>query len=319
MNEFLSLVELVIPIFIIIALGYHFRSRQWLTADADQSLLRLAVNLLLPSLIFDSILGNSVVRQIGSVITAPILGFLTAAGGCAIAWSCARWAGLKGSSEKRTFAFVVGIYNYGYLAIPIAQKIFSRETFGLLLIFNLGVEIAIWTCASALIQKTSGRELGRKIINPPIIAVLLGLAMNYLGLNAHLPVFAFSTLHLLGSCAIPLALLLIGATIYDVISLERWRKESIAIGVVTVILRHGILPLCFFALAYFLPVEIDLKRVLVLQAAMPCAVLPIVIVKHYGGSTSTAVCAAVASSLAAFLTIPLWIHFGMQWLPLKNF
>ena len=53
-----------------------------------------------------------------------------------------------------------------------------------------------------------------------------------------------------------------------------------------------------------------------LEAAMPAAVFPIVMAKHYGGDPATAVRVVVATSLVGLLTIPLWIRFGMHFVGL---
>jgi hypothetical protein len=70
------------------------------------------------------------------------------------------------------------------------------------------------------------------------------------------------------------------------------------------------MPVLFLLLARFLPCSIELKRVLVMQAAMPAAVLPIVLTRHYGGDTRTALQVALGTSLAGLVTIPLWLRFG---------
>ena len=81
---------------------------------------------------------------------------------------------------------------------------------------------------------------------------------------------------------------------------------------VAALVRLGIMPLLFILLAKYLPCSTELKRVLILQGAMPSAVLPIVITKHYGGDARTALQVALGTSLLGLATIPLWIHFGGQ-------
>ncbi len=64
--------------------------------------------------------------------------------------------------------------------------------------------------------------------------------------------------------------------------------------------------------ARFLPASVELKQVLVLQAAMPSAVFPIVMSSHYGGDPPTALRVVLGTALLGLLTIPLWIKFGMH-------
>jgi malate permease and related proteins len=51
----------------------------------------------------------------------------------------------------------------------------------------------------------------------------------------------------------------------------------------------------------------ELRRVLYIQAAMPSAVFPIILARHYGGDPATAVRVVVATSVLGLITIPLWL------------
>jgi hypothetical protein len=56
--------------------------------------------------------------------------------------------------------------------------------------------------------------------------------------------------------------------------------------------------------------------VIVLEAAMPAAVFPIVMARHYGGDAATALRVVFSTSLVSLLTIPLWIRFGLKFVGL---
>jgi hypothetical protein len=45
---------------------------------------------------------------------------------------------------------------------------------------------------------------------------------------------------------------------------------------------------------------------------MPAAVFPLLLVRHHGGAVPVALQVIFATSAAAIITLPLWIHFGMQ-------
>jgi predicted permease len=89
-------------------------------------------------------------------------------------------------------------------------------------------------------------------------------------------------------------------------------------GVVSlaVTLRQGLLPCVFIVVAWLLPVSAELKRVLVIQAAMPTAMIPIILARHYEGDPPTALRVAMGTTLVSIITIPLWLHSGLQWLGL---
>jgi predicted permease len=78
----------------------------------------------------------------------------------------------------------------------------------------------------------------------------------------------------------------------------------------------GLLPVLFLVLARALPVSVELKRVMVIEAAMPAAVFSILMARQYGGDPATAMRVVVATSITGLVTIPLWLRAGMIWVGL---
>ena len=76
------------------------------------------------------------------------------------------------------------------------------------------------------------------------------------------------------------------------------------------LLRLGVLPLLMLAAARWLPCPVELRRVMLIQAAMPCAVIPVILAKHYGGDPAMALRIILCTSAAGLLTIPWWIQLG---------
>lgn len=292
-------------------LGIFIRKLNWLTEEADKSLMRICVNVLLPCLILDKSLGNPALKEPNNLLLAPLLGYAVVGLTMLIAFWAKPLHGLSESSEKRTFAVGVGLHNYGYVPLPLALLLFDQATAGVLFLHIVGVEMALWTLG---VMVLSGGNIGkdwRRVINGPLIAIVLAVILNALGWNDSIPTFVGTGFHWLGGCAIPLALILIGAIMADHIgefhSAHGWRVISSAI-----LLRIGIFPLLFLALARSVPMTVEHQRVLVLQAAMPTAVFPIVLAKLYKGDPATAMRVVLSTSVISLITIPLWIRFGLK-------
>jgi len=316
MNEFLTVLTAVLPVFGIMGVGLLLRRRDWLSADADASLMRVCLNLLLPCLIFDSVLGNAALRRPENLLLPPLVGFGMVAVGIAISRLFARVAGLQTKPEQRTFAFLTGLQNYAYLVIPLCVSLFDSGTTGVLFVHNVGTEIAMWTLGVTVLTGSGLSGGWKKILNAPLAALLLALGLNFLGIIftppgsvAFVGKIILTAIHWFGQSAIPLALLLIGAIVTDHLADARGGRV-VRVVVVASLVRLAIMPILFLLLAKFLPCSLELKRVLVLQGAMPSAVLPIVITKHYGGDARTALQVALGTSVLGLATIPLWIHFG---------
>ena len=110
-----------------------------------------------------------------------------------------------------------------------------------------------------------------------------------------------------------MALILIGAVIADHLA-EFHADWGIQVILSAVLLRILILPLLFLFGAKFLPFSVELRRVIVIQAAMPAAIFPIIMARHYRGNPPTALRVVIGTSLASLFTIPLAIRFGLWWL-----
>ncbi len=316
MTDYLPLLLAVAPVFAIIGAGWGIRRMGWLTEEADASLLRVVVNLLYPCLILDTILGNRALEQAGNVLLAPAAGFITVAGGYGLCYLAAPLFGVRESRPRRTFAFTAGIYNYGYIALPLIQKLFDhgdQSTSAVLFIHNLGVEVALWTVGIMLISGASPRRGWTHVFNAPVVTILCAVALHFAGAKTWLPVFVIEAIHRLGAAAIPLGLVLTGATFADQMR-ELNFKTGAADSFGACLLRLGVLPLLMLALARWLPCPVELRRVILVQAAMPCAVIPVILAKHYGGDPGLALRLILATSAVGLLTIPLWLQLGLRWI-----
>lgn len=310
-GDYLSLLGGVAPVFVIIAAGFGIRRISWLTAEADRSLLRLTLNLLYPCLIFDSILGNSILKDIGNVTLAPAVGFFTIVIGLLFCALAARMLPLD-ARQARTFAFTAGIYNYGYIPVPLVQKFFGQQTMGMLFTYNLGVEAAFWTVGITMLTLPAERGNGwKRLLNGPVVAIVVSLLLNFCHAHEWLPSFLLTSIHIVGQSHIPLSLILTGATLADLLLQNHPRTPGIA-ALGGCVARVMVLPVVFLAIARFLPCTVELKQIIVVQAAMPSAMLPIVIARHYGGDPDTAMQIVLSTTLAGLLTIPFWIQLGMR-------
>lgn len=319
------LLAAVAPVFVIIATGFLIRRNGVLSAQADSSLLRICVNVLFPCLIVSAIVGNAALHQAANVWLPPLTGLIMVGIGFLVSWGGARLLRIPRGRETRTFVYVAGLYNYTYTAVPLVQKIFGPKALGVLFTHNLGVEIAFWLGASLILAahseagEAARKGIWRRIISMPVIAIVISLALNFAHATDWLPAWLFGAAGMIGAAAIPMALLLTGATLDDFLDDVRPSRAGAAMLTGACLLRLGVLPLGFLALARWLPCSTELKQVLIVQAAMPCAMLPVVLSKHYGGDAGMAVQIVIGTTVVSILTIPCWIRFGMAFTGLHPF
>lgn len=313
MNAYRTILEAVLPVFGLIGTGFLLRRLEWLTTEADASLLRLTLYVFVPCLILDSALGNPAFNRWDNLLWAPLTGYATVALALVVASAARPWHGLTDPAAARTFAVTTAIHNYGYIPLPLCLLWFGKATAGVLFLYMVGVDAALWTLGVMGLSGASHRIEWRRVLNPALGAVVMSLILNGTRLNEWIPTPLHTALHWLGQCAVPLALLLIGAIMADELPQLRtaagWRVMSVA-----TLLRLGLFPLLFLAMARWLPITPDLQRVLVLEAAMPAAVFPIVMARHYRGDAATALRIVLSTSLVSLVTMPLWLRLGLDWI-----
>ncbi|MEM1098357.1 MAG: AEC family transporter [Planctomycetota bacterium] len=327
----------VAGVFGVVALGAALRRINWLTESADASLLKVMINVLFPCFIFKVLLGNPALEDFGNVWLPPVVGFgCTAMGfaaGAALAWTVGPKIGLDTAAKKRTFALIVGMFNYGFVPIPIVDALFTESdggaTLGVLLVHNVGVDLAMWSLGVMIVSGALSWKGLKRVLNAPLIAIVAALLLNAWGL----PGFAAEASgaikvvldalagggSMLAACAIPTALILVGATVMD-----EFRKADLRQGWGVMVagcgLRLGVLPVAFLAVAWVLGPSatdlagLELRRVIAIEAAMPTAVFPVLLARLYGGDPGTAMRVALSTSFVSLITIPLWLDFGLRWL-----
>ena len=310
MPSYWQLLALVAPVFLLFALGALVRRTCHLTVETETAMLRIYVNFFYPALILKSVLGNAALRDPGNLLWPPVAGFVTIVLGFAVGYFAGRALGLQRGAGLRTFAFAVGIYNYGFIPIPLMESLYGREPLGVLLVQNMGCELALWSVGLLVLTGFSGCEGWRRVLNPPICTLVGAVLVNLCGLA--LPVVIMRVVELLGACAVPFGLLLCGVTLDTYVEKPR-QLFDVRTTPIACLIRLAALPAAFLLLARFAPVSIELKRVLVVQAAMPSGMMPLVLARHYGGRPLVAAQIIVGTTLLGVLVIPWWLSFGMAW------
>jgi predicted permease len=326
MEEYLRILGSVIPLFVMMGIGAVVRRIRILNEQADRTLVNMLVHVLQPCLILDHVIASQALRQPGNLLWSPIFGFFSMASGVWLAMLVARLYGFPQSAQARTFAFVGGIFNYGYLPVPLIDALYGPSTLGVLFVFNLGAEVAFWMVGFASFEQRSIIKEWPRIFTTPVRAILLGVAINLITAHFGLLLDAntlktaewgwpvkviLDTVHAIGICTVPLAMLLIGATMADFWG-EFRATQGIAVMGLSLLVRNLVCPAIFVLVAWLVPVSLDLKETLVVQAAMPAGVFTLLLTRHHGGDVPVALQVIFATSAAAIVSLPLWIHFGMQ-------
>jgi predicted permease len=290
-----ELIALLLPDFLLIVCGHLICRYTALHRPVWDGVERLVYYLLFPTLLFISIVRNP--QSPGELAPLAASGVGVVLVGIGLAALLRHWPGvdprLYASGAQTAFRF------NSYVALALSERLAGGAGLAWIgLIMSLCVPIvnvaAVWPLARHGGQGLA-RELGR---NPLILATVGGLVFNMLGLQ--LPELVLNTATRIGSAALPLGLMAVGAGL----RLGALREgPRLAAALLTI--RHALLPLAGIALALALRLPPGQQLVVVAFAAMPTASSAYVLAVRMGGHGSYVAGLITVSTVIGMAGLPL--------------
>lgn len=312
MGNLLDVLLAVLPPFLLMFVGGLGRKFDCIPVEAEASLSRLIVRILYPCFIIHQVLGATEPVTLTEAWIAPVFGFLAISFGFGISHLIGRICGFE-KRENRAFRFCCGIFNYGFFALPIASIVFGDFLIVKIILFNLGVEIAIWS-VGVLVLASSGISLAN-LLNPPALSVLFALTVQSMGGRELFPQPLWTVLSMISACSIPFALMVIGSSFAGL--LKNFRPSpGYRVEIGAICSRNLLVPACFIIYAKWgwFPLGMDwMALVLVVQAAMPAGVFALLVVKNYSESSEVGMRSILATMIGCLITLPAWIYAGKNW------
>jgi malate permease and related proteins len=288
----------------IILLGWLVRRMGVLRPRDGQMLVQVVIYLALPALVLHIMVTSDLQA---ALLLVPLVGFALHGVLVAVAVGAARLWGLdRPSTGAMVVASAVG--NTGFFGVPLIAASGPHLSVAAAVMFDtFCTGVLTWTSTvwisgrfgDAAGEPAAARGVWRNLLLPPTWAMALGLVLNLSGVRS-LPELVDRPLGILGGAVLPLVLIYAGLVIeWDGIR-RAWRD----VGTVVVI-RLGISPLICLLFAWLIGLDGDVLRTVVLMAAMPTAMMSLVIGGWFKLKTDVIAGAVVATTLLATLVLPL--------------
>jgi predicted permease len=284
----------VAPVLLTALVGYLW-TRNGRSFDAPTMTL-LATEIGTPCLVFATYVNSTIPPGAFTVTAAAGLTIITAC--FVIASLVLRVCGLS----LKTYLPSMVFGNTGNLGIPLALYAFGPQGLSYAIVFVTITSIANFTVGQGI---AAGTVDWRGIARMPIIyAVVLGVGTSALGIE--LPRWLLNTVTLLGNIAVPLMLLMLGA------SLGRLRVAAFPRAFALSILRIGMGASVGFAVTALFGLHGLARAALIQQSAMPAAVFNYLFALRYDNQPEEVAGIVVISTLAAIVTAPALLYFLLQ-------
>jgi predicted permease len=307
-----------LTILVLLLTGAGLRRWGMVTRRGAREMTRLVINVTLPPLIAITLATEITPTELGRApllvamgIAGPLIGYLVSA-------LLSRLPGLT-PARRATLQAAVGMTNTTFVGYPVCKALLGDRGLLYAVLYDAGFTLVMSTLSVWLMswnsrvgtrkRSDSARDLAR---SPLLWSVLLGLAWGAFGWP--LPAWVRVPLSTLGQATTPLALLTVGMLVAPAARLASARQGTprtaaqLQLALLTVT-RLLVVPALVWGLVRLLRVERAAAAVIVLQSAMPSAVAATALSEQYGGDSTFAARAVVATTFLSLITLPAWSWF----------
>jgi malonate transporter len=299
--------ESLLPIFLLIGLGFLLRWRKVVAADMWHGVELLGYWVFFPALLSETLIRAELrALPLTQITLTMTLAFATMAGGLLLLRSTImRRLSLSGPSYGSLFQNSTR-WN-GFIALPILAKLYGDNGVALVAII-MGVLVPIANIVNvAVVARNSGsRQLTYAqtayvvFRNPFIWATAIGLAINFLAVPIYEPIM--TGLHTLGGAAIGTGLLMVGAGLHA----EEARRPSPAAWLGTGLKLAGMPAIVAIWLIVF-GISGPAVIACMVCAGVPTAMSAYVLARQMGGDAALIATTVTLQTLISFISIPLLI------------
>jgi len=304
----LDVINTIVPVFLVILLGYFLHAKELLPSPIVGPLNRLVFYLAIPAMIFREISRVSFAAYFSTPVLVGVLVPVLTVFLIGMVWQ--RLLGIS-ASFSGTFLQSSQHGNLGYIGLAVAYYLLGSEGLtaaSILAGFMMLLQNFLSVLGLQMFCQGQEREhkvwfFFKKVVgNPVVLSATAGIGFSVLEIPV--PTIADRGLKIVSDMSLPLALLIIGGSLsFGVI------RSNLRLAVSAGILKLLLLPalgLLFFAL-FRIPSSQFLPGLILL--ASPTATVTYVMASEMEGSTELASAAVTMNTLASCLTFIFWLSF----------
>lgn len=306
---FLQALGGLFSILLMVSIGYYLTAKRRFTPE-NSALLPFLVNYVsLPTFMIWNLLSTFDRAKLLPLLSGVVVPALSMLISFCVAYLLSNVIGLA-PNRRGIFRSAFFSSSAIFVGVPVNMALFGESSIPYVLIFFLANAFLFWTIGNYSISldgKTAPAKLIslaslRQVFSPPFIG--FSIAVSLVLLEVRLPDFLLVTCKYLGSMTTPLSMLFIGIVMYGVkFSQIRLNKDLL----VLLAGRFVITPLIVIVVAAFFPIPELMKKVFVIQSALPAMTQTTLMAKLYGADAEYAAVLVSTTTVVALFAIPVYM------------
>lgn len=293
----------VLPMCLIMALGYGTRRLGWIRREEISVINKIAFRIFLPCLLYYNVYCSDLSGSFDPLLMAYAVGGVLLTFGLAIGYTL-----LTEKLPERRGVMIQGMFrsNYVIMGIPVATALLGSDQLGTVSILIAVVVPLFNMLAVVVLEVFRGQKpkplhiLGQIAKNPLVIGSVLGILTLAAGIR--LPHILEQTIQSISAIASPLQLFLLGA-FFQFSGLKTYRRELVTVSAAKLIVSPGL----FLGLGALLGFRGVAFVSLIGIFASPTAVNSFTMAQQMGGDAELAGDIVVTTSAVSILTMFLWV------------
>lgn len=305
----INAVQSIFSIVIMILIGYILMKKGWFDDKTPELLTRLVTNISLPPLMISTLLTNFDRETLLKSSSGLIIPFISIGICYILSKGIAKIINVK-YERRGLFASMFFASNTIFIGLPVNLALFGEKSVPSVLLYYVANTFFFWTIGVYDIRKYAEGAYGRiislktfkSIFSPPLLGFMVGVLLIFL--NIHLPNFLLDTCRYLGNLTTPLSMMFVGITMFSV------KIKDIKLNLEMGVLLSGrfiISPLVVLLLTLLIPAPLLMKKVFIIQSAMPVITQAAIISKAYNADDKYAAVMVTLSTIISLLFIPLYM------------
>ena len=211
---FLQSLESILPVIILISLGYILQIKKWFDISFSDNISKLIMNIALPASIFVSVMEYLTVDRLFKLSSGLVYVALATIFGYIIAYILVKALKIR-AGRRGTFINTFVNANTIFIGLPLNIALFGDKATEYFLVYYIINTISTWTLGIYLMttdsqvqSKTTVSFDWKKLLPPPLIGFLV--AIVFLLAKIPVPQVMTKTLTYVGNIVTPLSLIYIG-------------------------------------------------------------------------------------------------------------
>lgn len=303
---FLKAVETVFIMLILIGVGTFLSHLKWIDKDIKDFLVKLIIKISVPALTiynFFETLDRELITKSGKYI---IIIMCSMAILYLVNSFIARAIHIK-PIRSGSFVAMGVVSNSVFFGLPVSLGLFGDRSLPFVLLYYIGNTLMFWGLCGPRIMKDGDSEIEKKfdikkVLNVPLIAVLISGALLYLNFTP--PSIVLKVSKYLSSFVTPLASIVIGKIIYD-IDFKNFKFEKSML--VVIFMRFVVAPILMFIITSFFGLPSLAIQVFTIQSAMPVMTQTTLVAEMYGADSQYVATTLTLTTLLSLFFIPLYM------------